>query len=101
MYYNKKLNKIIEESKKEFIYEIVIYNIEKNIFSIFDNKFFSSIKFINDKTIYLKRKGKIIYIELITAPINWIINNGFEEVDPDIFIKKKFKKNKNDIKWKF
>ncbi len=76
-------------SNNKFGYEYIKYSfVDKNIIALEDFKNLESDKFVEDKVnanrMYLE------YIQLVSAPKEWLLDNNFEEIPDNYGIKKKF-----------
>ena len=76
-------------SNNKFGYEYIKYSfVDKNIIALEDFKNLESDKFVEDKVnanrMYLE------YIQLISAPKEWLLDNSFEEISDNYGVKKKF-----------
>ncbi len=76
-------------SSNKFGYEYIKYSfVDKNIIALEDFKNLESDKFVEDKVnanrMYLE------YIQLVSAPKEWLLDNSFEEVSDNYGVKKKF-----------
>lgn len=94
MWYQKE-NNIIQQGPC-FVYESTTYLIFQDRVELYDNKFLKSNKFVPTKTVVTKKKKDQDYCimkseELVIAPLDYLLNNGFKEF---IFDGKRKKKSK-------
>lgn len=90
-----KLGKTLSPTLDEFIYELDSYQIlEKTITQIQSIKYISSPKYVSEKSLYDKSKGVLNSLTLISAPEDWLIREGYEQVGDLFGVKTRFiKKN--------
>ncbi len=83
------------EEFNTFLYEICVYDCQKNQYSLIESKFFTSDKLIKDNVIRYKENNRVIdkSITLIGAPIQFITENNLSE-----YVKKSKRKNRSSSK---
>lgn len=76
-------------SNNKFGYEYIKYFfVDKNIITLEDSKNLESDKFVEDR---MNANGVYSeYIQLVSAPKEWLLDNSFEEVSDNYGVKKKF-----------
>jgi hypothetical protein len=92
MLYKKDRSVIKCNSKDLFIYEATCYRtIDRFTICLEDTIFLQSKEFIKEQNVI---QGDLVKsLTLISAPMSWIRGMGYEEVDDNYGIKKKFIKN--------
>lgn len=90
-----KHGKTLSPTLNEFIYELDSYQIlEKTFIQIQSIKYIASPKYVSEKSLYDKSKGVLNSLTLISAPEDWLIREGYEQVGDLFGVKTKFiKKN--------
>lgn len=78
-----------------FIYETAVYFTAKNYHMMVNSAIYESFVEIKNVVNYFRKSSHIIiYTDLIEAPLNWLIDNGYQEYHKPVKIKKvKQKKN--------
>lgn len=76
-------------NNNKFGYEYIKYFfVDKNIITLEDSKNLESDKFVEDR---MNANGVYSeYIQLVSAPKEWLLDNSFEEVSDNYGVKKKF-----------
>lgn len=91
MLYKKGNSVLYPNNDNIFEYEFMRYLIiDKTTITLDDSKFLGSEKYIEDKV--KSSKTQLEFINLISAPKDWLLSNNFEEVPDDYGMKKKFLK---------
>lgn len=68
----------------KFLYEVSLYKIWKDRVELFDSKFFVSeqpLKFKETTSVKIKDYRLVKYITWLSAPLDYMLNNGFELYD--------------------
>lgn len=85
----------VSEGKK-FLYEVCLYKDYKDRVELVDNRFYSSnnpISYNPYKSIKMDGYVLVKTISWLEAPIDYLISNGFKEIEEDHNKKKKSKRN--------
>lgn len=89
MLYKKGDSVLSINSNNKFGYEYTKYSfIDKNIITLEDSKNLESDKFVEDRMNANRVYSE--YIQLVSAPKEWLLDNNFEEIPDSYGIKKKF-----------